>query len=193
MKQKKRPQLSPILIAGIITLIAIGGVLLYQKQNIPSSTTQTYRSSPSVIDETTNSETYESTDHNFSFKYPKEWKVSNTGSTVTISNGSSNIGFQVSPYPSIDFDKLYEKADGAVNQNPVFIRTKIKNLDIGGYKATMYINESTPGNQNKSFDISVYIVRGAPITMISGNSDPSSKESLLSTFNQIVSTIKFTK
>lgn len=134
---------------------------------------------------------YSNSENKLSFKYPPTWNVSSRIDAVEVSGENSRLVFQISPYPSLDFDLLYAKPNGTINQNPVFIRTKIKNLDIEGFKATMYSNESTPANQIKSFNISVYLVKGAPITMVSGNTEPTSKEELLATFDQIISTIKF--
>jgi hypothetical protein len=108
-----------------------------------------------------------------------------------MSNENSNIRLQLSPYPSVDFEKLYEKPNGTVNQSPVFIRTKVKNLNIDGYRTTMYIDESTSANQNKVFEVSLFFVKDAPITMMSAQTEPSLKENILSTFDQILSTFKF--
>lgn len=189
MKQKGFPTVLVLFMA----LVVFGGYLIYQNQNKSIPSQQAKQSSPTPIDEIANWETYTNTEYRFSFKYPKGWNVNSENNTVKISNRNSSMRFQTSPYPSINFDKLYEKPDGTIDQNPVFIRTKIKNLEIGGYKATMYTNESSAANQNKSFDISVYIVQGAPITMISGQTNPDSKENLLSIFNQVISTFKFTQ
>ena len=184
--------LAPLLLVLLLAL-GIGGYLLYQKQNIAPSTQQTVQSSASVNKETASWETYEDVQRRYSFKYPKGWKIVKSEASVKISNEGSSIDFQISPYPSIDFDKLYEKPGGTVNQNPVFIRTKIKNLDISGFKSTMYTNESSPSNHNKGFDISVYIIKGAPITMVLGNTGPNEKEAFLSTFNQVLSSLNLTK
>lgn len=194
MQQERQKGFSPVLII-VFVLVILGatGYFIYQSQYALTSTPQTSQVSPLVTDATANWQTFTDTQGKFSFKYPSEWNINNTSDSINISNEGSSIRFQLSPYPSINFDTLYEKPDGTINQNPVFIRTKIKNLDIDGYKATMYTNESKQANQNKSFDISLYLDKGTPVTMISGQTDPSSKESLLSIFNQVISTLKLTK
>jgi hypothetical protein len=141
--------------------------------------------------QTANWKTYTNQKFNLLVKYPQNWNVNSDKNGLVISGDNNTITIQSSPYPSIDFDKLYEKPDGTVDKNPVFIRTKIKNLEIDGYKATMYSNENTQANQNKAYDISVYIIKGAPITMISTQVDLNLKSNFLPTFNQILSTFKF--
>lgn len=193
--KKKQKRFSPVLISILVlAVLGIAGYLIYQKQNTLAPTSQTSQTSPAAAKTTLNWQTFTDTEGKFLFKYPSAWAISSTSDSITIfSNRGSSIRFQLSPYPSIDFDTLYKKPDGTIDQNLVFIRTKIKNLTIDGYKATMYTNESTLANQNKSFDISLYLDKGAPVTMISANTEPSLKEDLLSTFDQVLSTLKFTK
>ena len=194
MTQKRQKGFSPILIVIVVlVVIVITGYFLYQNQNRINPTPQASQTSPAVVDKTANWQTFADVQGKFSFKYPNEWKMSSSNDSISLSNGSSSIRAQLSPYPSINFDTLYEKPDGTINQNPVFIRTKIKNLTIDGYKTTMYTNESTPANQNKGFDISLYFIKDAPITMVSAQTNPDLKEELLSTFDQVISTLKFTQ
>lgn len=189
MKQKG---FSPILIIALVGLVIVG-YSVYQKQTTITTTPPSAQTSPGVGDKAADSQKFTDTQGRFSFEYPDQWKMTSTSDSIVVSSKDSSIRLQLSPYPSIDFNKLYEKSDGTVDQNPVFTRTKIKNLDIGGYKATMYTNESTPANENKSFDISLYFVKDAPITMISAQTNPNLKEALLPTFDQVISTLKLNK
>ncbi len=194
MKQKKQNVLSSKLIVFLaLVVFVITGYFFYQKLGTLTSTSQTSQISPVIAETTVNWQTFTNSQGKISFKYPSRWKINNAIDFINLSNETSTIRFQLSQYPSIDFDALYEKPYGTVNQNPVFIRTKIKNLTIDGYKATMYTNESSPANQNKGFDISLYFVKDAPVTMVSAQTELNSKEELLSIFNQVISTIKFTK
>lgn len=200
MKKQYLGFATPIVIGAIIlvVILATATYLLSkpkiepQDSSVSQSTPTSSLSSPNS-NETANWKTYSDSDGKFSVKYPQEWITNRDNNRLVISGDNNSITIQTSPYPSITFDTLYEKPDGTIDQNPVFIRTKIKNLEIDGYKATMYTNESTPANQNKAYDISVYTVRGAPITMISAQVDLNSKSNFLPIFEQILSTIKFSK
>lgn len=204
MKKLSSGFAAPLILVIIGLIVGIGITFAYfqlkpKSKPLPeSTTTQTASqsspiptSSTALANENANWKTYSDSIGKFSLKYPQDWNITNENNRVKISDGNNTITLHTSPYPSIDFNKLYEKPDGTVDQNPVFIRTKIKNLEIDGYKATIYSNESAPANQNKGFDVTVYIIRGAPLTMISAQPDSNSRNVFLPIFEQILSTIKF--
>lgn len=180
--------------AGVILVLISGVFFLGKNLYAPQSAAPKPTVIPTATAEVTaNWKTYNDKDYTFTFKYPQDWNVNNDKNGFVISGGNNIITFQSSPYPSIDFDKLYNKPDGTVDKNPVFVRTKIKNLEIDGYRATMFSNENASENQNKAYDINVYVISGAPITLISARVDFNSKGIFLQTFDQILSTFKFTQ
>ncbi|MCL5784121.1 MAG: hypothetical protein M1142_02060 [Patescibacteria group bacterium] len=107
--------LAPILIVVLVTLIAVGGYLIYQKQFKLVPVPQSTQSSPSPVSqnessssaETANWKTYTNKTYKYKFNYPENWYIQTLGDNryVYISDQKLDIKNGIDS-PSLKYDLI---------------------------------------------------------------------------------------
>lgn len=182
---------TPVLVVVALTLVGLVGIYYFklkERNTSPITSPAPNSNIPS------NWKYYTDDNKKYSFSYPEEWTIDKSfQDRVVVKGSNTRIEFQSGIYPSVVFDDLYNKPEGSTNENPVFIRTKIKNLEIGGYRSTIFTNETSPTNQHKGCTVEITFDRGAPLTMVSLiNTETCSSQSTWDILNKVISSIKFT-
>lgn len=194
--------LAPILVLIIITMLAIGGYLYFQRQNKvitpKSQTSQASISSPNPNDETANWQVYTNTKFGYSLKYPPSLYID--------SEKDTGLGFRLTKNKDVQdpAERIKQPELGVIVQenstlekqiastklgSPPDPGTKIETIQLNGMNALRIENiiEGNPfGNISNMFekDNNVFSV-----TIFTSTKDPE----LIDTYNKMVSTFNFTK
>lgn len=160
-----------------------------------------YANPPSVelnsdIRDIQNWKTYKNYMYNFSFSYPEELEVLESGPTidVTASHNLAGSGSTTAikthitiDAPVYDFNKLYNESEGyTLELSDRAKMRKVKNILFKGYKGLEYVYETSLGDQKKP-----YISYGTMIQQNTHIMDVNSWSNDTSIYKDILSTIVF--
>ena len=208
MKNKKKGFVNLVLVGALVLILAIGGYVAWSKKSPPTNQeVSTPISTSNTTNETANWKTYSSVD--FSLKYPTTWylETSSPGfihitnydsSTIPGSDAPTspeNIWIAISTYPPGKYNNFSANETLESWVNKMGLSDK-RNILVDGIKAIrgkiIYTGEEESGYYKKGessgdFVNVVHNNKGYQISY----SPYGSK--FISTFNQILSTFKFTK
>lgn len=161
------------------TAIGVVGLLVYQKYlvNKPIIVSSPSPVPPETVDSTANWKTYTNTQYGFSFKYPENGVIKDANYTGSLSS------VVLSNTDNIDITFYVNKDDYAftgLDKSPI-------NTKVGGINASLV---SVPTGQNPAQELVLIKNNDLYYTIQFVWGEDTNKE-LLDTFNQILSTFKF--
>ncbi|MEK7534173.1 MAG: hypothetical protein AAB600_02435 [Patescibacteria group bacterium] len=199
------------IVAIVATTLVVGGILLLRTQQLPPPSPQPQTldtpipalspSTPLGINSVEGWQTYRNGKFGFEVKYPEGWKAQTQTNLVRFEKqGGSYVAVEISLRYEKDFLGVYfalkDQGPGSTFTDRFGVQyTKVENVEIAGIPAIRYTANLLSGIPNVPpfiFNERVMFMKKRPVLTFVLKTDNIAKQEDVDTFNQILSTFRFT-